>query len=353
MEENKLKNSLQRIPDVVKGWLGLIIAIAGIVIALRADRQLYSVIIVGVILTIWLFIAIYIIRARIPGTFSKKGLYRYENYRWAGFLSIGTVIGIIFAFSLFTPNRQYVYEAFVGTPTTTPSRTPTSAPSPTLTITTTPTPTLPPTAIFTETLSPTPIPAIIFQDDFTYNKQGWDPNHSLVSLGNPTFYGDVTNGELKYAAACSGGSPCISYFNIPRVQERDFDLQFDATLTKCVDLSSPCVIVVRFRDANSQFYTLKFFNNGLVSMYRNDTQISERKFLPQLDQGNGPNHFRIIAHDANFKIYAGKKGEEVTEPIEFTDGNNSFIGAVSLGAELKDGHVATIIFDNVLLQEVQ
>lgn len=311
MDENRLKSFLQRIPDVVKGWLGLIIAIAGIIIALRTDTQLYSVIIIGIILAIWLFIAVYIVRAHLPGTFSKRGPYRYESYRWAGFLSIGAVIGIIFAFSLFTPNRLYVYEAFVGTPTSTPS--PTFIPftaSPTLTLIPSETPTLTPAATLTEMPIPTSTPSIIFYDNFSDTSNGWDLNGAYILPGtNATTNTTIIRGVLEYQMYCEPISPkkCQTWIKVPLDRKKNFDLSIDVVIKHFYYefTNSTLVFFVKFRDA-SQDYIIKFSNDGYVSMYLNGTTpITDKpifsKFINR--ERDETNSFRIVAQDTIFIIW--------------------------------------------------
>lgn len=344
MDENKLKNSLQRIPDVIKGWLGLIIGIAGIIIAIRTDQQLYAVIFIGIVLAIWLFSAIYIVLARMPGTFSKKGLYRYESYRWAGFISIGIVIGFIFSFYLFTPNRSYVSQAFVGT--LTPPASPTFIPF-TETATLTPFPTM------TETLMPTPTPIVLFQENFLNNNNGWDfpvSDQSQYSTG-----GRIIGSKLEYGLYCgsSFSYDCDIWFQIPHITAKNFDLMLDTRITNITSSETPFDIGVKFREAAGAYYIVYFSNKGTVSVFLSGNGlydfIAKDVFSSSIKQGlNETNHFRIIAQDAMFIIYAN--GQEITV-VE--DGNNSSIGKISLGMYLPQrGNGGTVEIDNIQIQEV-
>jgi hypothetical protein len=347
MDENKQKFSfLQRLPDVVKGWLGLIIAIAGIIIAVRTDRQLYVFLFMGIILLVWLSTGIYLVFARSPGTFSKKGAYRYENYRWAAFISIGFVIGFILSFSLFKPNRLYISQAFMGTPT------PTASPTvilPTPTVSVTPFPTA------TETPIPTPTPIILFQENFLNNKNGWNLPVSYHPLSY-TVTGKIIGGKLEYALSCSISSyiyKCENWLEIPYVTAKDFELMFDARIVYNRN-NGPINIGVRFRSAAAMNYTIYFSNKGNISVLLlgnglNDF-LARDVFSRNINQDlNETNHFKIVAKDSLFMIYANEK-----EIIKLEDGNNNSIGKIFLGINMPNyGNAARIEIDNIEIQGVR
>jgi hypothetical protein len=349
MEENKLKNSLQRIPDVVKGWVGLITVIVGVIIAIRNERQLYAVIVPGVILIIWLGIALYIIFARRPGSFSKRGPYRYESYRWTGFLSIGFVLGAILSFSLFTPNRSFVSGAFLGTPT--PTITPTI-----ISFTETPTIALAPSPTPTEIPTATPTPVILLQESFINNDNGWELNSydGTVSVEDEKIIG----GKLIKRLACTSSYhyPCSSLIEVPNFTAKNFDLSFDAKVTDITESSDPLAIQVVFRNIGGESYGVLFSNKGKLSVYlikdNSADYIVKDVFSKSIDQGiNNVNHFRIIAQGSTFIVYANEQ-----EVARLEDGNNSSNGKIYLGFDLGDSYFdrdATVEFDNLLIQDVQ
>jgi hypothetical protein len=346
MDENKQNKSfLQSVPDIVKGWLGLIIAIAGVIIAIRTDQQLYTVLFVGVILIVWLSIAIYVVFAHIPGTFSKKGIYRYEAYRWAAFISIGFITSLVISFSIFTPNRSYVSQSFMGTPTPTTSPTiipftPTEAPTPI------PTP--------TETPTSTPTPTILFQENFLNNNNGWNlPVASTSSSYSAN--GKIIGGKLEYFFSCANtsGYACENWLQIPRITAKNFDLIFETKITQNYN-NAPLNIGVKFRSVSGTYYTVYFSNKGDISVFLvgnglNDFIVKD-VFSSNINQGiNETNQFEIIAQDSTFIFYAN--GQEVTR-IE--DGNNSSIGNIFLGLQLSQtSNFARVEIDNIKIQEVR
>ncbi len=346
MDENKQEKSfLQNIPDTAKGWFGLIVAVAGVIAAIRTDQQLYTIVFAGVILVVWLFIAIYIVFAHLPGTFSKKGTYRYEAYRWAGYISIGFIIGLVFSFSLFTSNRLYVSQAFIGTPT--PTSSPTIIPfTPVATSTPIPTPTLTPTS--------TPTPVILFQENFLNNNNGWNlPLGSTSSSYSDS--GKIIGGKLEYNFQCSTttGYTCATWLKIPRITTKNFDLTFETKTTYNYN-NPPFKIGVRFRSASGAYYIVYFSNKGEASMFLlgnglND-YIAKDIFSKNINQGlNEKNQFRIIAKDSMFTLYAN--GQEITI---LEDGNNSSIGDIYLGLELsQSANYIKVEFDNIQIQEIR
>ena len=344
MDDDKGKNLLKGIPDAVTGWVGLIGVIVAFIVAIRSERQLYVVVVVGSILIIWLAWAILIVFARLPGKNGKQGSYRHPSIRWTGFLSIGLVVGFVVAFSLFEPNRSYVAQAIVGTPT--PTATPTASPLP---ISVTETATSIPFPTSTETPIPTPTPIILFQDNFLNNNNGWELRSTYASA-NPSVDKQIIGGKLLYKMDCPAyGSLCRSWFHIPRVEEKNFDLEFDTKITNRRG-EGPLIIFVVFRDTSDEDYRIGFSNMGLITMYLNESTLVTDKpvFSSRINQGlNELNHFRIVAHDAAFTVYVN--GEEVTT-IE--DGNNTSIGTMSLGIELIPDAGGTVEFDNVLIREV-
>jgi hypothetical protein len=358
MDENKAKNSWQRIPDVVKAWLGLLTVIVGVIIAIRNEKQLYAVIVSGLIIVIWLGVALYIVFARRPGSFSKIGPYRYETHRWIGFLSIGLILGIILSFSLFTPNRSFVSGALLGTPT--PIITPTIidvTATPILTLTPPPTLTEIPTATTTATATATPAPVILFQENFINNNNGWE----LTNFSSSFFSIDkkIIGGKLIYSLACqsSYSKGCTDQIEIPNTTAKDFDLSFDTKVTDIDDNdgNTPLLFQVLFRKAAGAYYQVSFSNKGKVSVYLTGNRLSDYiakdVYSNYIDQGvNNANHFRIIAQSSTFIIYAN--GQEI---YRLEDGNNSSKGKISLGMTLGSGSLdrsATVEVDNILLQEV-
>lgn len=349
MNNNKQPESIiQRIPDVIKGWLGLVVAIAGIVIAIRTDTQLYVFIFLGIILVVWLSVAIYIVFARVPGVFSSKGVYRYENIRWAAFISIGFIIGFVFSFSIFPSNRLNISQVFVGTPVLTAS--PSAVlPTPTASVTAPPT--------FAEILIPTstPTPIILFQENFLNSNNGWN----MPVSSHPLSYsvtGKIIGGKLEYTLSCKSSSfdyICENWLEIPHVTAKNFDLMFD---TRIVSNQSnlPISIAVKFRNVTGMNYTVYFSDKGNTSIVfsgngSNDF-ITRDIFSKNINQGlSETNHFRIVARDSMFVIYANEK-----EIIQVEDGNNSSKGSIFLGLYMpQHGNGVKIEIDNIQIHEVQ
>ena len=353
MDENRLKSAWQRLPDAMKGLLGLITGIAAIIVAIRTDRQLYVVIFTGIILAIWLSYAVYVVFARRPGTFSNKGTYRFEPHRWAGFISIGFVIGFILSFSLFKPNRSYVSEVFVGTPTPTSSRTL----SPTLAAST-PTGTPTPVATNTETPTLTPTPVLIFRESFLDNSNGWE-----IAVSRSDYIKDYTvsqriiGGKLEYSMLCGNSESssiyCKDWLQIPRQSLKNFDLAFDVKITDIPRDNIMLNIGIRFREAAGAYYEIYYLRDGTVSLYRSGNGISdfiaEEIYSTAIKRGlNETNHFRIVAEDSTFIIYAND--QEITRQ---EDGINSSFGNIYLGIWVNDrGSTGKVEFDNILIQEV-
>lgn len=174
----KNDSSLQSTVAFVGSIVGLMVAVTGMITSFRIDVKLYVVTIVGGALIIWFVSAVYIVfryrQIRREDKDNQRQIEKIERHQPFALFSIGCVIGIVFSFFLFQPNRQYLVQGIMGTPTVTvspiytPPLTPTVTLKPNPTVTNTPTMTLTPIPS-----TATPIP-ILGRDCF--NSKSWEPN---------------------------------------------------------------------------------------------------------------------------------------------------------------------------------
>jgi hypothetical protein len=211
----------------------------------------------------------------------------------------------------------------------------------------------------TETIAPTPTPIILFQEGFLNNSNGWDLNH--YALGSDfSGTGKIIGGKLELSLFCSSyleyvknSIPCTNLRQIPHITAKNFDLTFDTKITFITHDNTVLELGVKFRDAAGAYYSIYFSNKGTVSVYLSGNGlndfIADNVFSNSINQGlNETNHFRIIAQDSLFIIFAND--QEITR-IE--DGNNSSIGNISLGIQLQDGDTSgTVEIDNIQIHAV-
>lgn len=74
-------DTIRKIPDWIKGIIGLIIALAGFVITYRNDHYLYSTLLGFVIFTSLFCALTYVAFARSPSPFGGKGAFKYDRFR--------------------------------------------------------------------------------------------------------------------------------------------------------------------------------------------------------------------------------------------------------------------------------
>lgn len=354
MGQNENNSFINKIPDLVKGWLVLLGLIAGFIIAFRSEKQLYSVIIAGTLFAAWLLVAFYVLLSRLPGTFSKKGIYRYERYRWFAFVNIGFVFGLLSAFLLFTSNRLYVSEAILGTATPTPESptatilAPTATLPPTLTPTVTPTPTLTP-------IPPSPTPDYLFQDSFLKNENGWNlPTNSNYSSFYPNPSAKILGGKLQYGLSCQSNNTysCEYWLLIPHITAKNFELEFDIA-TVSVSGDAPLSIGIKFRDKSSDRYVITISRKGLVSILLQGNGINDylahEVFSPKIKQELGEtNTFRLVAKDSLFVLYANN-----SEVVRVEDGNIAAEGNIYLGLSFSsNGNYGGVEIDNLKIQNL-
>jgi hypothetical protein len=352
MGQNENNSSMKNIPDKVKGWLVLLGIIAGFIIAFRSEKQLYSVIISAVILVIWLSIAFYVAFSRLPGIFSKKGIYRYENYRWLAFINIGFIFGLLSAFLLFSSNRLYVVDAILGTATPT-----LNYPTPTVSIpTASPTSTVMPTITPAPTITPipsTPTPSFLFQDDFLNNENGWNLPVSS-SFYSYSANAKIFGGKLQYGLSCSSTYAylCESWLQVPYVTAKNFDMTFESKMTSLAN-DAALNIGIKFRSNANGFYLINISSKGTVriSLQGNSTNgfLTDNIFTKNIKRNlSETNYFRVVVQDSLFVIYAND-----FEVIRVEDGNIGSTGNIYFGTSvLPNGYFGVIEIDNLKIQNI-
>ena len=334
--------------------MGIVISLAGLIIAIRTEKNLYFLIIIATILLSFLIISFLVVFLRYPGQFGKKGAYRYEKIRWVAFIVIGFISGLIFAFLLLKPNRDFVRDAIYGIPTDsfisqltpTPKSTVTSFPSnepiSTATFVTNPTIefTSTPTSAPTQTFTPTP--EILFKDDFLDNKNKW-------SLSAGSIYTQrIVGGKLVYEINCTFRSICSRTLQIPFQDLTKFDLEFEV---KNINVDSTALFIVRFRyrDGNYYFYHITFGGNVLGGAAMNgDEGIIIRASTQNLSADvNSVNKIRVLARDAEYILYVND-----FEVARFEDGNLKSPGGLIFGFSTDESEMLAVEVDNLVIRKV-
>ena len=114
-ERNDWVHQFKKIPDWIKGAIGLIITLGGFVVAFRNDPYLYAVLLGLSILIGLLYAFTYIAFARMPASRGRRSAFKFERYRRLAIAGnvILTILTLIILNS--TVGRTYLTFAFQGT----------------------------------------------------------------------------------------------------------------------------------------------------------------------------------------------------------------------------------------------
>ncbi len=129
-EKNNWVEQFKKIPDWIKGAIGLLITVAGFIIAFRSDRYLYSTLLGFSVFVGLLCVLTYIAFARGPSFFGTRGPYKFERYRRLALAGNTGLILIAILILNSRAGRTYLAYTMHGTPTASPTSTlpPTASP---------------------------------------------------------------------------------------------------------------------------------------------------------------------------------------------------------------------------------
>jgi hypothetical protein len=359
-------SSLKVIYDSIATLLGVATAGVAFLAAVRNDPKSYlvSILLLAIVGTL-----IFSIRLILP-----ENKVRYARTRWLGFSGLGLVLGVLFSFLAFAPNRDYVQAAFVNSPTPTQTATATATPSPSpspsatsvvdlptvtpsltpsATATSSPTPTASPTLSPTPTSTASPTPELILSENFLDNSYGWAESDPLERPGEPAVYARVIGGSYKYKINCPSDAAraCTVLIAIPNVSIRDFQLDFDATITGVTNYANVSYGALLRFNPNS-YYAANLYKNGfyelqIIKQGRQDSLAPYAYNLHINKDLNAANHIRIRAQGSSLSLAAN--GLELASA---EDGNIDQAGRIYFTVSLPPNSATSIELDNVALSRL-
>ena len=199
--------------------------------------------------------------------------------------------------------------------------------------------------------APSPAGAILFQDDFGSNANGW-----LVGEKSDDYSSDVAQiAEGKYRRSTTSKRDVLWQESVPGVSLQDFWLGVEATLVETSAEEGDANVSLIFRkDQAGNYYRVRFDNNGryiFTLRYKGEWLIlQDWRSSPDIRLEPGVvNTLAVRAKGSQLSVYAN--GRALTT---LTDTTLSGPGKVCLGIGLDQaGQTLTVDFDNLIIKDSQ
>jgi hypothetical protein len=235
-------------------------------------------------------------------------------------------------------------ELIMGTPTPTPTSTPTETPTPTSTPTSTPTPTptatSTPTATPTATSTPTPTPApgeVVFRDDFDDPASGWEAN-------------DFQEGSIGYGEGYYFVTSVVEdqmMWGIAEMDHSDVVIEVEAAQVEAPANDNNAYGVMCRVQENDDGYALRVSGDGfysIVLIVDNDFQyLVDWETSPVINQGDATNDLRVVCDGPDLALYVNGELLAETTDATYAEGN------IALTATTFEEASTEVRFDNLVV----
>lgn len=194
--------------------------------------------------------------------------------------------------------------------------------------------------------------AVLFQDDFSTNINGWWTGEDNDHYG--LHEAQLINGKYRRLFEPQG-TPSFSMFEVPGFHSTDFWLQVEVTLVETSAPAGQARVGITFRQSQNRMYSYQvtFSNNQTyqVDLWQNgqwkSPSIQAATSSPAINLNPGvTNTLAVLVKGSIFAIYAN--GQKLSEETDITLQES---GQIKLGIAVPVNQTLTVDFDNLVIKE--